>query len=90
MALEGDGHRQLMAKQHQALVPSIFAPWILTVHFSIGSTVCYVCCLIPCMMFIFCVKEANWGMVASVAYFALWISEQYSMSFRMYHAQCNT
>ena len=26
---EGDDHRCSMAKQHQALLPSIFAPWIL-------------------------------------------------------------
>ena len=41
------------------------------------------------MMFIFCVKEADLGMMAIVAYFAPWFSEQYTMSFRMYHAQCN-
>ena len=36
-----------MFKQHWALVPSIFALWALAVLFSIGPTVCYVCCLIP-------------------------------------------
>ena len=40
--------------------------------FSIGPTVCYVCCL--SMMFIFCVKEADLGMMAFVAYFAPWFS----------------
>ena len=33
-----------MSKQHQALVPSIFAPLILAVRFSIRSNVCF---LIP-------------------------------------------
>ena len=46
MILEGADHRRSMAKQHPALVRSIFAPWILAVHFSIGPTVCYVCCVI--------------------------------------------
>ena len=44
---DGDNHHRFMSKQHWALVPSIFAPWILAVHFSVGPTVCYVCCLIP-------------------------------------------
>ena len=35
------------SKQHQALVPSGFAPLILAVRFSIRSTVCHVCCLMP-------------------------------------------
>ena len=39
-------------------------------------------------MFIFCVKEADLGMMAVVAYVASCFSEQYTMSFRMYHAQC--
>ena len=36
-----------------------------------------------------CVKEADWGMMAFVAYSALSFSEQYTMSFRMCYAQCN-
>ena len=36
-------------------------------------------------MFIFCVKEADWGMMAWVAYVAPWFSEEHTMSFRMYH-----
>ena len=46
---EGADHRRSMPvpKQHQALVPSMFAPWIVAVHFSIGPAVCYVCCLMP-------------------------------------------
>ena len=28
-------------------------------------------------MFIFCVKETDWGMMAFVAYFASWFSEEY-------------
>ena len=36
-----------MSKQHWALVPSIFAPLILAVRFSIGPTVCHVCFVIP-------------------------------------------
>ena len=35
-----------MSKQHEALFPSIFTLWILAVHFSIGPSVFYVCCLI--------------------------------------------
>ena len=42
------------------------------------------------MMFIFCVTEADFGMMAWVAFFAPWFSEWYTMSFRMYHAQCDT
>ena len=41
-----------------------------------------------CMMIMFCVKEADWGMMACVAYSAPRFSEKYTMSFRMY--QCNT
>ena len=37
----------LLSKQHRVLVPSIFAPSILAVHFSIGAPVCCVCCLMP-------------------------------------------
>ena len=55
---------------------------------------CVLCVLsdilvLRCMMFIFCVKEADWGMMAFVAYFAPWFSEWHTMSFRMHHAQCN-
>ena len=35
-----------------------------------------------------CVNEADWGMMAFVAYCAPWFSELYVMSFRMHHAQC--
>ena len=38
-------------------------------------------------MFIFCVKEADLGMMALVACFAPWFSVKYTMSFCMYHAQ---
>ena len=34
-----------MSKQHGVLVSSIFAPWILAVHFATGHTVCHVRCL---------------------------------------------
>ena len=68
-----------MSKQHWALVPSIFAPWTLAVHFSIGPTVCDVCCLVPgfsdAWRSYFCVKEAEWGMMALVACSAPWFSE---------------
>ena len=40
-------HATSMSKQHLALVPSIFAPLILAVCFSIRSAVCHVCFLIP-------------------------------------------
>ena len=65
-----------MSKQH--LVPSIFAPGILAVHFSIGPTVCVLSAtlILRCMMFIFRVKLIG-------AYYAPWFSEQYAMSFRM-------
>ena len=80
-----------MSKQHQALVTSISAPWILAVHFFHGSPdlLCVLsdALLLRCMMFIFCVREADWGMMAFVASFAPWSSELYTMSFRMYHAQ---
>ena len=36
-----------MAKQHQALVPSLLAPWKLAVRFSMGPTACDVCCVMP-------------------------------------------
>ena len=41
-----------------------------------------------CMMSVFCVKEADWGMMALVAILGPWFSEQCTMSFRMYHSQC--
>ena len=79
-----------MSKQHWALLPSIFAAWILGVHFPL-VLLCAMCAtrVLRCMMFIFCVKEADLGMRAFVAYLAPWFSEWYTMSFRMYHAQCN-
>ena len=58
VVLEGDDHLRFMAKQHLrpsntrqwllqfSIAPSIFAPWILVVNFSIGLSVCYVCCVI--------------------------------------------
>ena len=47
------------------LVTSIFAAWILAVHFFNWSH-CVLCApsdtwVFRCMMFIFCVKEADWG-----------------------------
>ena len=39
-------------------------------------------------MFIVCVKEADLGMMAFVACSAPWLSEWYTMSFHVYHAQC--
>ena len=55
---------------------------------------CVLCVLsdtlaLGCMMFVFCVKEAHLGMMAFVACSAPWLSEYYTTSFRMYHAQCN-
>ena len=55
---------------------------------------CVLCVLsdtwvLRCMMFIFCVKETNLGMMAFAAYFAPWVSEWYTMSCRMYHTQCS-
>ena len=41
-------------------------------------------------MFMLCDKEADRDMMVFVAYFAPWLSEQYTMSFRMYHAPCTT
>ena len=98
-SLEGDDHRPSMAKQH--LCPSDTGRSFCQFSdrgfwrciFSIGPAVCYVCCVIPgvlrCMIFIFCVKEADLGTMAFVAYCAPWFSEQCTMSFGMYHAQCN-
>ena len=55
--LGGDNHRRSMSKQHEAPVPSIFAPWISAVQVSTGPDACYVRCLIPlvlaCTMFMF-------------------------------------
>ena len=42
------GQATPMSKQRWVLVPSIFGPWILAVHCSIGPAVSYACCLIPC------------------------------------------
>ena len=68
-----------MSKQHQALVPSSFALWILVV-FYFSWCYCAPCVLsdmwtLRCMMFVFCVKEADWGMMAFVVYFASWFSQ---------------
>ena len=35
-----------VSKQHQAVVLSILAPWILALRFVIGQVVCHVCCLV--------------------------------------------
>ena len=37
------GQATPMAKQHWALVLSLFAPWISVVQFSIGPVLCAVC-----------------------------------------------
>ena len=63
------------------------------VHFSIWSY-CLLRVLsdtwaLRCVTFIFCVKEADLGTMALVAYFAPWFSHWYSMSFHMYPAQGN-
>ena len=68
-----------VSKQHEALVPSSFARWILAVQF-FNRSYCVVRVLcdtggLRCTMFIFCVKEADGGMMAFVSYFALWFSE---------------
>ena len=42
--------------------------------------------VLRCRMFILCVKEADLGIMAFVAYFASWLSEKYTMLFRTYHA----
>ena len=42
---------------------------------------------LSCRMFMFCVKEADWGMMAFVAYFVPWFSDQYTTSFRKHQAQ---
>ena len=79
--LKGDDHRRFMANtcvQATLGVPSIFAPWILVVHFPFFSWSCCVLCVLSdtwvfrSMMFMFCVKEAD-----------------YTLSFGMYHAQCS-
>ena len=49
---------------------------------------CVLCVLsdtwgLRCMMFIFCAKEADWGMMAFVGYLATWFSESYTC-FRMH------
>ena len=69
-----------VSRQLEELVPSIFALWVSAVHFSTGPTVCYVCCPIPlrCRMFMFCVKEADWGLRALGAYLAPWFTEWYT------------
>ena len=67
------------SKQHQALVPSIFAPWIFG-----GAVFNWSHCVLRvlsdtwalrCVMVMFCVKEADWGTMALVAYNAPWVSE---------------
>ena len=55
---------------------------------------CVLCVLsdtsvLRCMMFIFCVKAAELGMMALVAYFDPWVSEQYIIYFCMHNAQCD-
>ena len=55
---------------------------------------CVLCVLsdtwfLRCVVIICYVKEADLGMMAFVAYFALRFSEQRTMSFRTCHAQCN-
>jgi hypothetical protein len=50
---EAADHRRSMAKQRLCRSNTgrwfrhFFALWILTMHFSIGPTVCHVCCLVP-------------------------------------------
>ena len=39
-----------------------------------------------CTVLKFCVKETDWGMTALFACFAPWVSEECTMSFRMYYA----
>ena len=68
-----------MSKRHQALVPSIFALRTLAVHF-FNWSYCVPCVLsdtwgLRCMMFMFCIKEADWGTTAFVPYLAPWFSE---------------
>ena len=77
--------------------PAVGSVKLCTVDFG-GAFFIWSCCVLRvlsdalalrCMMFIFCVKEADWGMMAFVPYFAPWFSKQYTMSFCTYHAQCN-
>ena len=60
-----------MSKQHWALVPSMFALEILVVHlFHMSYCVLRVLSgtlVLRCMMFIFCVKEVDWGMMVLIA-----------------------
>ena len=87
-----------MSKQHLALVLSIFAPWfwqcIVQLVLLCAMCICVLCVssntlVLRCMLSIFCVKEADLHMMAFVAYFALWLSEWYTVFFHRYHAQCN-
>ena len=61
------------SKLSKALFPSMFFFQLLPL--------CAMCAVLSgslvlrCMMFIFCVKEADWGMIAFVAYLAPWFSE---------------
>ena len=77
---EGDDHRRSMAKQR--LCPSntrrgfrhcwtmdfrgAFSNWSYCVPWVLSATLVF-----RCMMFMFCVKEADWCMMALVAYFAV-------------------
>ena len=40
--------------------------------------------VLRCMMFRVCFKEADWGMMACCSTFAPWLSENHTMSFRLY------
>ena len=67
------------SKQLQVLVPSVFALWILAFAF-FNWCYCVLCVLFDTlvlrrmMMIIFCVKEADLGMMALVAYLACCLS----------------
>ena len=72
MILEGDEHRLLMAKQR--LCPSNTRGWFRQFsHRGFWRCIfqlvmlCAMCAdtwVLTCMVFVFCVKEADWGMMA--------------------------
>ena len=80
-----------MSKQHRVLAPSIFVDFDGAF---INWSDCVLCVPVDtlglrCMMFIFCVKETDLGLLVFVAYSGPWCSGYGTMSFCMYHAQCN-
>ena len=72
----------------------MFAPWVLAVHFATRShCVPRVLCdtwALRCMMFMFCVKAADWGMMALTARFVFSppFFQNSASCLHVYHASC--